>query len=119
MIEHVDAWRARRWKWGVSDCCTFAADWVLSQTGADPMADLRGTYSSRMSAESVIAEHGGLKALLGRARDLHGPLPNAAVLTFHNGVQVAALVNGRFAHWFTVTGVGSVRTDWPLVERFD
>ena len=46
-------------KWGVFDCCTFAADWVKSATGIDPMADYRGRYASKEQAMALLRERGG------------------------------------------------------------
>jgi hypothetical protein len=57
----------RDFVWGRSDCMLFCADWIARVTGADPAADLRGTYATRAGAAHVIAAHGGLAALM-RAR---------------------------------------------------
>lgn len=50
--------------WGAHDCATFAADGVVALTGADPLAGLRGAWASEEEANEVIAQGGGLEALL-------------------------------------------------------
>jgi len=50
---------ARRWEWGVADCCTSASDVFARLHGVDPMAALRGRYSTAFGAARVIAAEGG------------------------------------------------------------
>lgn len=50
--------------WGASDCCTFAADWVLEATGRDPMAALRDLYIDEGSASRMLSAPGGLARLV-------------------------------------------------------
>lgn len=49
----------RPWQWGVADCCTAACDVFHRLHGIDPMAPLRGTYSSRLGAVRAIRARGG------------------------------------------------------------
>lgn len=49
----------RRFAWGRSDCCLFAADLVAAMTGADPAAALRGRYEDVKGARRVLKRHGG------------------------------------------------------------
>jgi len=37
-------------EWGQNDCCLWAADAILAQTGEDPAEKYRGTYSSELGA---------------------------------------------------------------------
>lgn len=53
----------RRREAGVWDCCTFPAEWALSQGFADPMAAWRGRYASEAEAVDLIADGGGLAEL--------------------------------------------------------
>ena len=62
----VEAVMLRPMQWGVSDCCTAACDAFGRVHGFDPMADFRGTYRDRASAEAVIAGAGGMLALAAR-----------------------------------------------------
>jgi hypothetical protein len=55
-----------RFRWGGvggDDCTTFCASWIEEFTGIDPIARLRGTYSTGDGAARLIAEAGGLIAL--------------------------------------------------------
>jgi len=45
--------------WGVSDCCTRACDVFAALHGVDPMAPLRGRYSSAAEALHMIRSRGG------------------------------------------------------------
>ena len=49
--------------WGRQDCVTLAADAVLALTGADPLAEIRGTYDSEAAAEAIITGDGNLYRL--------------------------------------------------------
>lgn len=53
----------RPWRWGAADCCTAACDVFLRLHGVDPMAPLRGRYSSRVGALRMIALEGGWQAM--------------------------------------------------------
>lgn len=49
----LNRWQGQRFEWGVFDCCTAVADWVLDRTGRDPMHDLRLTYGSAGECQRV------------------------------------------------------------------
>lgn len=51
----------RPFEWGTHDCCLWAADAVLAQTGQDPAADLRGTYADAAGAARALRAVGGLR----------------------------------------------------------
>lgn len=48
------------WVWGTHDCCTAACDVFQQIWGVDPMAPLRGKYSSAFGAAKIIQEWGGM-----------------------------------------------------------
>lgn len=50
LIEWQRLYAERGVQWGEVDCCLFAAGWVMSATGVDPMADYRGEYASQDEA---------------------------------------------------------------------
>ncbi len=49
--------------WGLHDCCLWAADAVFAQTGVDPAAPWRGTYSSARDAIALVGRLGGMEAI--------------------------------------------------------
>ena len=57
--EHVQAFAHARFEWGRFDCCTWAADWVAAEHGADPMESLRG-LDHALQAARQIRRLGGL-----------------------------------------------------------
>lgn len=58
--------------WGRADCCAFGADWALRLRGRDPMASRRGAYADARGAARLVAEAGGLVALVGRSLESIG-----------------------------------------------
>lgn len=55
----VEKYRATPFAWGGHDCCLWAATAVQAQLGADPAADLRGTYHSQRAAVALIRKKFG------------------------------------------------------------
>ena len=60
-------------KWGAHDCCLFSADAVLLQTGEDPAAEIRGTYTDERGAVNLMRAMGGLRGVAHQA--LGEPIP--------------------------------------------
>ena len=56
----IEAARLRPFSWGEHDCAGFAADVVLAISGVDPMAALRGSYTTQHAAVRLMARGGGL-----------------------------------------------------------
>lgn len=54
--------RSKPFAWGAHDCCLWAANAVISITGEDPAADLRGTYFTEIAGLKILASIGGLEA---------------------------------------------------------
>lgn len=62
---------ARPFAWGAQDCVTFAADAVEAMTGVDPIADLRGRWTTPRQALREMERHGGLwRAILSRLEEI-------------------------------------------------
>ncbi|WP_136440291.1 DUF6950 family protein [Pacificoceanicola onchidii] len=89
--------------WGQNDCALWAASAVRFETGFDPAADLRGTYSRASSCRRMIQRAGGLLRLIeprmrwSGLRDLSGD--GVAVLSLddgHEGQTLCGLIlDGR------------------------
>lgn len=69
LAEYLELSIREPWEWGLSDCSTFPADWILALTGIDPMDEWRGAYASEGEANDIIAEAGSLTDLFGRGID--------------------------------------------------
>ncbi len=54
----------RPWQWGVSDCALVLADWLIANGYDDPALDLRGAYTDEASCLALLAERGGLLAVV-------------------------------------------------------
>lgn len=55
--------RRMAFRWGVHDCCMFAAEAIRVQTGIDPARNLRGRYATALQAARVVQACGGLLAI--------------------------------------------------------
>jgi hypothetical protein len=62
LADLLDTRLAMPFAWGSHDCATFAADGAVAVCGADPMAHLRGQWTTEAEAEAVISALGGLEA---------------------------------------------------------
>lgn len=49
----------RRWKIGELDCSTFMADWAVARGRPDPIADVRGRYSTEREMLRIVRKQGG------------------------------------------------------------
>lgn len=58
MLEDYLAEVARGWR--DLDCCRVMADWLVMQGSDDPMADRRGSYSTRGEYRKMLRSEGGL-----------------------------------------------------------
>lgn len=97
----------RPFEWGVHDCCLWAADAVQAQTGLDPAADLRGTYSDAAGAARVLRAHGGLRGVAVRGGAPIAPLFAATGdvgLVRDERRPLLAVCAG--IHWLAVTSAG-------------
>lgn len=61
LIALIEQRKRAPFEWGVNDCCLWAADAVLAQTGRDPAQDLRGTYTTARGARAALRLAGGLE----------------------------------------------------------
>lgn len=64
LTQFIEERRDVPFTWGRNDCCLFAADWVRLCTGSDPAAELRGKYSSALSAARILQKHGGVRGII-------------------------------------------------------
>ncbi|WP_118138777.1 hypothetical protein [Oceanicella sp. SM1341] len=65
----------RPFAWGRADCCTAACDVFEALFGIDPMAELRGRYTTAAGAMRIIAGEGGFAALAERLAASAGLVP--------------------------------------------
>lgn len=60
LSQYLASVAGQHWLPGALDCCTFMADWLMSQGYPDPMADRRGTYSDKMTFRKMLKSEGGI-----------------------------------------------------------
>lgn len=58
LLNYLDEVKDKPHQWGHHDCCLFAAGAVKAMTGHDYMADFRGQYDSKETAQAVLKEKG-------------------------------------------------------------
>jgi hypothetical protein len=66
LSDYLAAIGRRRWQPGVLDCGVFMADWVRAITGLDPIADVRGSYSTEKQFMRIVRREGGFEAAVAR-----------------------------------------------------
>jgi hypothetical protein len=65
-------------QWGDFDCLLWLADWIRVNRNVDPAGDLRGRYFNMLGAARIVADAGGMVALVGQ-RVLAAGLPRVNV----------------------------------------
>jgi hypothetical protein len=61
LADYLASLRKRRWQPGILDCGVFMADWVVQICGADPIADVRGSYSTEREFLRIVRGEGGFE----------------------------------------------------------
>lgn len=84
LADYLASLRNRKWQPGELDCGVFMADWVKLVCGVDPIADVRGTYSSERQFRNILRREGGFEtscaSRLGRAGYVETSSPSAGDL---------------------------------------
>jgi hypothetical protein len=62
LADYLASLRHLKWQVGVLDCGVLMADWALKVCGRDPIADIRGAYSSERGFLRIIRREGGFEA---------------------------------------------------------
>jgi hypothetical protein len=60
--EYLDGVARRRFRPGELDCAIFMADWVVKMGHPDPIADVRGAYTTERQFVRMLHKEGGLIA---------------------------------------------------------
>lgn len=83
--------RGRKFRWGIWDCCLFAAGAVEAITGIDPAAELRGKYMTKKEARLLMSDFagGGVSETIWRIASGYG-CKEVSVLTAQRGDIVIA-----------------------------
>jgi hypothetical protein len=123
--EHLDRAAREPWQWGISDCSTFPADWILSLSGVDPMNAWRGGYATESEACEIITKAGGLAELFAHGIDPVWPRAEGAgegavgviSLRGDDGIEidVGAVHTGR--RWAVRSPRGIALITQPLAVR--
>lgn len=61
LADYLASLRHRRWRPGQLDCGVFMADWVVALCGRDPIADVRGTYTTEKQFLRIVRREGGFE----------------------------------------------------------
>lgn len=111
--------------WGQSDCCTSASDVFCDLFGIDPMASLRGHYTTEAGAMTIIRANGGWRGMTRRCAaqaglvDGRGAAGEIGLLKLPDRFVLAACVGfgqwaGRVDGGFTTDG--NVVACWQAVR---
>lgn len=66
---YLDATADDGFAWGASDCCAWAAGWVIRLTGRDPMRRWRGRYGDAATARAAMGLGGLRRAFVSGCRE--------------------------------------------------
>ncbi|WP_420604468.1 DUF6950 family protein [Methylobacterium sp.] len=109
--DHLMLGAASPFVWGARDCSLWVADWIAIETGRDPVARFRGTYSCARSCARALRREGGLPALASRIAveagltETTAPSPgDVGVIETEHG-PFMMLRTGHVWAWKTKTGV--------------
>lgn len=98
------------WEWGVCDCTIWVADWVLSQTGIDPAAALRGSYATEAEADALVAgDLAGVVDAQGVLTRTDAPRLGDVGVILVGGREVAAICTDDGWAFRQPEGVGTIR----------
>jgi hypothetical protein len=61
LADYLASLRNRKWRPGILDCGVFMADWAEQVCGADPIADVRGTYATEKQFLRIARSEGGFE----------------------------------------------------------
>ena len=116
----IESRRNAAFVFGETDCCMFAADAVLTITGVDLAADLRGTYSTKLGAAKVLSERGGVAGVVtlpaipvlmaGRGDVVMIETPDGPALAVCIGSKIAAMS----ADGLAFVGMDTAITAWKV-----
>lgn len=104
---HVAACVHRQFRYGLFDCCTFAADAILEMTGVDVMKKLRG-YTGSQAAKKLLERLGGMERALETIAS-ENKMEEVAVLKAQRGDMV--LIRGKRP----AVGILSLDGSWVVV----
>lgn len=97
----LDLWRRSAFEWGKTDCIMATCNHILAETGIDPAAPWRGTYSDEAGARAIYDTFGGVRRLFryGMARAGFGlaerVAPGLPVVCDVAGLEVAGVYLGN------------------------
>lgn len=125
LSDFIEKTRSGPFEWGVNDCALWCAAAVDHETGYDPAADLRGTYSSWHGYRRLVVRAGSLEKLIAprmvheRLTDLDGD--GVAIIVLDKRPICGLIVDGR-AVVKTMTGLRleddcSVIRGWSWSQR--
>lgn len=86
LAEYLHSVASLRWKAGTLDCSVFMADWVRELTGRDPIADVRGKYTTDKQMWKIVRSEGGFEAACAARlsavgmRETNNPQPGDVVM---------------------------------------
>lgn len=101
-----------RFDWRQRNCLFWLADWVMIRRGADPVADLRGRFTTPQDCMRYLSDHGGLLAVVAARASAAGLILTETPQAGDIGVvQVAGVDEGD-----PVTGAICVGGLWSVLS---
>ena len=115
LSETVAEWRSRPFKWS-RDCGRWAAACVIAQTGEDPIAELRGRYSTKREAMRLLAEKPMAERLDEIFPRVHPALAQRGDIALVQDSCLGCVTGGEALFYFAEGGmIGIPRAEWVAV----
>ena len=116
LLAEFKAASERPFVWGQSDCCLFAADCVVAQSGIDPAASYRGSYDSAIGArKALLRQHGDIESAFAASLQEVAPamVQRGDVVTFDGPMGVTAGIYWSGSIW-AMSECGLVQITAPI-----
>lgn len=117
LSDTIRTWRARPFRWD-RDCGRWAAACVIAQTGEDPLAELRGQYSTKRQALKLLAEKSMSERLDTMFDRVHPCFAQRGDIALVQESCLGCVIGGEALFYFAGGGMVAVpRADWTAAWK--
>lgn len=117
LSDTIKIWRTRPFRWD-RDCGRWAAACVIAQTGEDPLAELRGQYSTKRAALKLLAEKSMYERLDGMFERVEPCFAQRGDIALVQDNCLGCVIGGEALFYFAEGGMTAVpRSDWSAAWK--
>ncbi|HEY8604732.1 DUF6950 family protein [Tsuneonella suprasediminis] len=113
--ETIAQWRDVKFRWD-RDCARWAAACIIAVTGDDPIADLRGRYSTKRQAFALLAEKSMEEWVDERLPRIHPAFAQRGDIALVQDSCLGVVIGGEALFYSSDGGMTLMpRSDWQAV----